>query len=1378
MSEMDFTDFPNRKPLSKIVTVPAKVQSVYSLTQHVWAGDGDGDRRQAKKRNDVRLDTLSEFLVDPVRDRLHSVFEKVADGEGQGFWFQADFGVGKSHLLATTAILAVGGAKAWGRLKEREDADKAAGPGRRLDTLWRKKIEAKRIFPIVFSLEGCGGSEGRTLIDFILDEAQETYALREERPLAVYPEEHLATLFLKDHEKDLSGAVRTFLADDRLMRGLPRYEYDEFRKALKNPDAQRDAGRVLLAFYRHRHLSPRVPVDPRERLERAVRDILEAGYQGVFIVIDEMSEYLRRTPEANATDEDCLEILSNTLPHTRGLPVWTLVAAQTAHTNPKKIIAPDRLRLELLEHKAQRFRDIVVQRTRTLHDRAAVKVYYEGLKTLVPWVREEALEDFESAFPFPPDAINILRLISARLTGTRSTIGFLHRALQQAVKEESKELVPLWRVFGDLMSYNETPSTSSAGGVSIASQFGEAVSALHSAQATLQRITDGHLVRPQNRQRAERILNTLFLYHIAGITDGLTKEQILNAVCDIKPGEDQLEAQLGHYETILEEMRSRLRNQVRGRDGRYEFVAKATGQYDDLVHEATEKLRTDARLLWSYVDRALAFNDPDARSPFADYVPAEEGRLLPFKVLWHGQERTGRVTASDLGQGQHPEEVDTHGNEDDFVIVVAKRPMIEKNVQAYLDRGGRKDPRLVAWAPGEPSDAEKATLAGVLAHLMVAEDHKDSNFGKEGRREFKRQANRAFLVLQEMYWRGIARTCRTSLAVPAAGGIDGALAEFAAKAMDTCYRSRSIDFGNRKFDVQGAVKLINGLVRRGRAVSEGDQLWSAVENFAQPLGLVRPAAPTLLDTTGCAFCLQIRKVVEEKGGAGLDIRTIYNRFTGYDSKDGEESPGLTRRMVDVYLLCLAQQGVLRISDRKNGPWIDRSSIVAMDFKPETLRNLGRIELPKALASWAVFHGYVETLTEKAPGSLGPKYDKATADDALDWLAAHMWVREAEIQRIEGQVGELFGALDASRRNPFDELLLYWMQFVSVDLPIEADEGRLFDALRQAVAVVTGVGSVDEMTPDHLDQFRENYRRLKELRNASDKTALVLRRAARFARVPLPGGRKFKDVVDAQKTLSGELEHPEKLVLDPDAINARLDPVLRQMVDLYVPCYLDVLMELDTLQAEIDDVKKAAESSDEVGTLEDFAADVPEAASQMKGLTDLLASLPRRLRRGREDRDRVEQEVRRDALVRDSHGAELTLKRLSDECEARRAAGKGLEERPAAALAQFATFLRSPAITAGLTGAAGKTPGVGDLLDAKTTDDVVLAIMTMQQKDRKALAKLIGRLMTGRKQKVVKLADFRPTVDTLWEQKEIEAVVDQFRDYLKGQWEDGAYVKVE
>ena len=129
MSQLDLTGFSNRKPLSDILEIPKKVQSVYSLTQHVWAGESDDERRDARKKGKVRLGTLEEFLIDPVRSYLNSILGKIADNEGQGFWLQAEFGVGKSHLLASTAILALGGPDAWNRAKEREDEEKKAGPG-------------------------------------------------------------------------------------------------------------------------------------------------------------------------------------------------------------------------------------------------------------------------------------------------------------------------------------------------------------------------------------------------------------------------------------------------------------------------------------------------------------------------------------------------------------------------------------------------------------------------------------------------------------------------------------------------------------------------------------------------------------------------------------------------------------------------------------------------------------------------------------------------------------------------------------------------------------------------------------------------------------------------------------------------------------------------------------------------------------------------------------------------------------------------------------------------------------------------------------------------------------------------------------------------
>lgn len=1375
MSHLDFTGFANRKPLKDIVKVPDRVQSVYSLTQHVWAGESDAERRESKKKNRVRLETLDEFFIDPVRAYLNRIFEKIAADEGQGFWVQAEFGVGKSHLLAATAVLAVGGPAAWDRVGEREKAEKRAGPGARLDALWRKKIEGKKVFPIVFSLEGCGGSREKKLEDFILDEAQATFALREGKPLAVYPEEHLARLFLREHQKAFRDEIRAFVGDQRLMRGLPAYEYDDLVKALQDPTAQRDAGRVLTAFYRHKNLMPQIPTERGERLARAVQDILEAGYQGVFVAVDEMSEYLRRS-QFLSEDEDCLLTLSSALAKARGLPIWTLVAAQSAYTNPQKIIGPDRLREELLEHKAERFRDIVVQRTRSVEDPSAVSVYFNGYKNLLPWVKNTPKEEFEASFPFPPDAIQQIRAISTRLTGTRSTISFLHRALKRAVENGDKDLVPLWKVFDDLMSYNETPSTASSGAISIRSKFRGEVAALEAAQATLQRITDGHLARTQNRTRAERILNTLFLYHIAGVA-GLTREQILDAVCDLKPNEDELEAQLGHYETILEEMRSRLRNQIRLREGRYEFVPKETGQYDDLVYQAAERLKNDRELFWRYFDRLMVIAEEPA-SPFSEFIPEEDGRLLQFKVHWHGQERSGRVTAADL---QRPTarfwDIDTHGNEDDFLVAFSRRPMTDKQVEKFLNTDGPADPRLVVWAPADPSAEERSTLASVMAHLLVADEHKESMFGREGRRQFRNEASRAYTIVQALYARGVARTSRTSLDISLVGGLRGAMESMVGKAMDTCYRSRSIDFGHRKFDSLGAVKLINGLVRRGQAVSEGDHLWSAVENFAGPLNLVRPDNPRRLDPTGSPFYQEIRKRVEERGGAGIEVRTVYNWFTGYDPKDGSESPGLTRRMVDIYLLCLAQQGHIRISDKKGG-WIDRATIGEIEFKPEHLRNLSRIELPKALPEWQVFCRYLEALLERPEGSLGPKFDKAAADDALRCLWAERWVREGDIKNLDDSLRELFSTLGREKENPFDDLLLYWLEFAEEKRPEPFDSDETFRAFCRAVMAASDVTETAALTSTHLTTFQENRERLAQLRGSFETTRSVLLRAARLGRAPLPESGAVQEIERLQAEVLAELEKVADLVVSPDTVNTRLVPRLQRLEEAYVPAYLDALMMLASLQDEVTDAVSKVEGSADLRVLAEFKQ-FAEASAQVEKVRALLRRGPKPLRRKPEERDVAEREVRVAGNVKDIVSNQpLTFRRLASECEARREFIRQLTRASRMALCGFASFLRSPRVADRLRQVKDAPKVLSEILQASTDEEVADALLTMPTQDLKGLASLVGAVVGDKRPKTVRLAGFSPRTEFIWEPADIEAVVTEFRDYLTGIWEDGCYLKVE
>src|SRR5688572_3702283 len=106
--------FTNRKHLGEICEVPDRIISVYALEQHVWA---ESNSPAARRERRPELQTVEEFQIDPVRPFLNDIFRNMAapynperrdNPVGQGYWIQAEFGSGKSHLLCFLSSLALG----------------------------------------------------------------------------------------------------------------------------------------------------------------------------------------------------------------------------------------------------------------------------------------------------------------------------------------------------------------------------------------------------------------------------------------------------------------------------------------------------------------------------------------------------------------------------------------------------------------------------------------------------------------------------------------------------------------------------------------------------------------------------------------------------------------------------------------------------------------------------------------------------------------------------------------------------------------------------------------------------------------------------------------------------------------------------------------------------------------------------------------------------------------------------------------------------------------------------------------------------------------------------------------------------------------------
>ena len=167
MANSSKLDLFQRKSLDQITEVPDEIISVYVVENHIWA---DGGSEELRKKRKAELRTIREFQIDPVRSFLTDFFRKLSapydpnrkdNPIGQGYWIQAEFCSGKSHVLSFIGALALGEEGSWDIVKDKEKKD---GKGRR-DRLYyffeegleKKTQKSKGICVTVKTLVGQGG---------------------------------------------------------------------------------------------------------------------------------------------------------------------------------------------------------------------------------------------------------------------------------------------------------------------------------------------------------------------------------------------------------------------------------------------------------------------------------------------------------------------------------------------------------------------------------------------------------------------------------------------------------------------------------------------------------------------------------------------------------------------------------------------------------------------------------------------------------------------------------------------------------------------------------------------------------------------------------------------------------------------------------------------------------------------------------------------------------------------------------------------------------------------------------------------------------------------------------------------------------------------
>ncbi len=1189
--------FAQRKSLDEICSVPEKIISVYSLEQHVWL-DNNAESARAKRQPEIQ--TIDEFQIEPVRPFLNDILRQMAapyqrekreNPIGQGYWIQAEFGSGKSHLLCFLSALALGSESVWNMIKTKEEQ---SGRGKResIYRFWEEGLESKAtkskgIFVVVKTLVGAGSStvgladQGRQLTEYILDAVKDQLLLETGKNISLYPAEQLAERFLKEDLERYRRDLGKFLKDPNFFDEDEFEELNDFIQDIQQSQSleyKRSCGNKLWRFYReYLKVQPQIAADTEEILKHVVETILAEGYSGFLLILDEVSLFMKNRDDSQRTeDEKTLVVLSNRLAKVHNLPIWTVCAAQQAIESKmgvKNIIADDRLKLLKLLENPKDYYDIVLNRVRKIKNPSDIPNYYLHYKRGFSWPTGIGEQEFTTFFPFHKPALEVLRQITFELTTTRSAIHFMHQTLKYQIKHKGTQLIRLWELFDETVRYEEDPSGVHAGIVSIQTTREPEYKAYESCIQQVDAITKGTL--KIHRDKAITIIQTLFLYHVAKMrAQGLAAEEIANSVLIERDKDANVEENIQHYENITEHLKKELRQIVQSFDddkkARYRFDPVRTGidprdefrkAYDEA--EINELMQREAweHLValdeWPVKTRQMTiYLDNDVKSifrdisrfiaPWEDQASAKAGDQ-EIETTWLGRQIIGLAGMRDFTKAAADSDrlpaIDSDETERDFSVFVSSRPLTSDQITRVLN--GYNDRRMLLWTPADLRTDEKDRLLQFAAYRKLVSDWqgKDTedavaiiNWVSEALRN---ELGSIYKIVTDSYSRGrIDALNNTQMQFKFAGDLENIITPLVDRILMASYESCQIKFDHPfVFKREDGVKVINGIVKSGEIPrgAKPNQNISAAQNFGKGLQIVKENEDKKLDLSQNTFISDLWDFIDTKlanDSQAMDINTIYKNFMGVG---GPKDYGLTRRMLQIYLLCLVRDGKIKLnlSSKANQPFaeIDYSNLSEIDFSATVLNNFTTIQKMVRPENWEVLRPYAEKLLKQ---SIPSTHEDSVVADYRSKLKHLFSIEKDESNRVKMNAQDLFAVLETENpyKNDLDKLALLF----STDLSTGDDISHLLYALKTAF----GYQAFTTETPlqsevDDLAITVKNYRNIQQFLSCDR----FLRTAHEYCDYVFADSKELEQTTILQQAVKAKLDNLSTFIDNDMALKADL-----------------------------------------------------------------------------------------------------------------------------------------------------------------------------------------------------------------------------------------------
>ncbi|MFQ6055393.1 MAG: hypothetical protein ACE5J3_05350, partial [Methanosarcinales archaeon] len=360
----------------------------------------------------------------------------------------------------------------------------------------------------------------------------------------------------------------------------------------------------------------------------------------------------------------------------------------------------------LAGEKGERDYDIIVSnRSRNLIEekKPEIDLYYEYYYKNFDFLKNVSKDDFYDAiFPFQPKCFEVVRRITSRdLPTARSGIHIIHNVLSNQSVLSSSELIPV----SDLLI-----SDSLRKDLNITA-YKESYESYQDARVFL----DGIDFDEEEKLIADRIIKTLFLYHIA--YKDYPKYISLHDLTEMVLASSDILTKQDLVESVLKTLRREVPQiqYTKEKGAIFTPTKRPIANYSQIFNEIKRKLKDETSKIQNGWENALFLTASEAYGKsglFADYkIDDSSSRSFEYDKL----EYPGKITIANRWHHEYgnPLKDNTH-----FHIIV-----LTKNIEVNLD--DLKDSRIAVCVPSNLTESAKNSSLEYLAIQDMELQYKD-----------------------------------------------------------------------------------------------------------------------------------------------------------------------------------------------------------------------------------------------------------------------------------------------------------------------------------------------------------------------------------------------------------------------------------------------------------------------------------------------------------------------------------------------------------------------------------------------------------------------------------------------------------------------------